>query len=339
MRIIKKYFILIIIISILIVSLLFSFVYMKSSSQNFKIDDDVYKYIDENNDYNIDDSNSSKNVVPAELTTGIPITHNLLDSNLTEKEKLYILNNNKYNLEDRISLYLGTDKKNIGFIYYDLNSDRYIKFNENDIFVAASTYKVSLNLLAYEKAKQNKDLLNTFINYEDRYYEEGTGVLQDLDKIPPMKIQDLLDLSIINSDNIATNMVGDYFSGHDKVRKEVWNIFNIPLSSSDNITTPEAELKILKHIYDNKDDSNYAHLIKVLQATDTHTRIDKYIPKEIVAHKIGSSDEYIHDIGIVTCENPYILIFYTKGLDDAEEKIGQVSKAIYNYQINFRNTN
>ncbi|GAA0079299.1 hypothetical protein UT300005_36780 [Clostridium sp. CTA-5] len=339
MRIIKKYFILIIIISILIVSLLFSFIYMKSSSQNFKIDNDVYKNLDDNNDYNTDDLNSSKDVVPTKLTTGIPIDDDLLDSNLTKKEKLYILNNNKYNLEDRISLYLGTDKENFGFIYYDLNSDKYIKFNENDTFLAASTYKVSLNLLAYEEAKQNKDLLNTVINYEDRYYEEGTGVLQDLDNIPAMKIQELLDLSIINSDNIATNMVGDYFGGHDKVRKKVWNIFNIPLSTSDNFTTPEAELKILKHIYDNKSDPNYAHLIKVLQSTDTHTRLDKYIPQEIVAHKIGSSNEYIHDIGIITCENPYILIVYTKGLDDVEEKIGQVSKAVYNYQINFRNIN
>ncbi|MBW6409110.1 serine hydrolase [Clostridium weizhouense] len=339
MRIIKKYFILIIIISILIVSLLFSFIYIKSRSQNFKIDTDIYKYTDENNDNNTIDSNSSKNVVPTKLTTGISISSDLLNSDLTENEKLYILNNNKYNLEDRISLYLGTDKEDFGFIYYDLNSDKYIKFNENDTFIAASTYKVSLNLLAYEKVKQNKDLLNIFINYKDKYYEEGTGILQDLDNIPPMKVQDLLDLSIINSDNIATNMVGDYLGGHDKVREQVWDIFNIPLSSLDNITTPESELKILKHIYDNKDDSNYAHLIKVLQSTDTHTRIDKYIPKEIVAHKIGSSNDYIHDIGIITCENPYILIVYTKGLDDAEEKIGQVSKAVYNYQINFRDPN
>ncbi|SFD24329.1 serine hydrolase [Clostridium uliginosum] len=340
MRITKKHFLIILILFFCLLTLLIYTFRSNSELKSIKSDNTTKLY---NNVYenSRDDAASTiintqalkKYLIPKKLNTGISLDKDLLNLDLTNEFKLSILHNNKYNLEDRISLYLGTDKENVGLIYYDLNSDEYINFNEDDIFVAASTYKVSLNVLTYERAKENKNLLNTTIKYEDKYYEEGTGVLQNLTDIPNMKIQDLLDLSIINSDNIATNMVGSYFGGHAQARKEVWNMFDVPISYSDNVTTPNAEFKILKHIYDNKDDINYAHLIKVLQSTDCHSRIDKYLPYDIVAHKVGSSNEYIHDIGLVLDKNPYILIIYTKDLDNPEEKIAQISKAIYEYQI------
>ncbi|NFR45182.1 serine hydrolase, partial [Clostridium botulinum] len=44
--------------------------------------------------------------------------------------------------------------------------------------------------------------------------------------------------------------------------------------------------------------------------------------------------EYIHDISIIFPDNPYIFIIYTKDIENAEEKIAQISKAIYTYQVN-----
>ena len=58
--------------------------------------------------------------------------------------------------------------------------------------------------------------------------------------------------------------------------------------------------------------------------------ISKYIPQEIVAHKIGSNESYIHDVGIIFSDSPYILVIYTNGLAYPDEKIAQISKAIYN---------
>jgi len=37
----------------------------------------------------------------------------------------------------------------------------------------------------------------------------------------------------------------------------------------------------------------------------------------------------IHDVGIILSDTPYILVIYTNELTDAEEKIAQISKAIY----------
>ena len=343
MRIFKDYFVTFLILAVLLITLFFCVNFFPTYSADSAKSEILDKSeVSENNDDNYLNSNDEQykkeHEKATKLITGAKINDELLNSTLTDKEKLNILNDNKFNLEDRILCYLGYDKDNVGLIYYDLNSDKYINLNENDVFVAASTYKVKLNVLAYEKNKLEPSLLNKKLIYKDTDYEEGTGVLQNLHEIPPTSINELLDLSIINSDNIATNMVGSYLGGHEEVRNEIAKMFNTSLSCDDNITTPEIEFKVLKHIYDNRNDSNYSHLINVLKSTDYHDRIDKYLPQNIVAHKVGSSNEYIHDVGIVFSDNPYALIIYTKGLDNPEEKIAQISKAIYNYQINNRVT-
>lgn len=40
---------------------------------------------------------------------------------------------------------------------------------------------------------------------------------------------------------------------------------------------------------------------------------------------------YIHDVGIVFDNSPYIIILYTHDLEDAEEKIANISNALYQY--------
>ncbi|MBE6047004.1 MAG: serine hydrolase [Clostridium sp.] len=54
-----------------------------------------------------------------------------------------------------------------------------------------------------------------------------------------------------------------------------------------------------------------------MKQTTTHDRIDKYIPNDIVAHKIGDYERYVNDIGIIYTDEPYILAIYT---EDVMEK-------------------
>ncbi|MNI82273.1 hypothetical protein D3C73_1389670 [compost metagenome] len=70
-----------------------------------------------------------------------------------------------------------------------------------------------------------------------------------------------------------------------------------------------------------------------MKNTEFHDRIDKYLPYDIVAHKIGSYDSYINDVGIIFADKPYILVIYTNELTDATEKIATLSKIIYNAQL------
>ena len=100
-----------------------------------------------------------------------------------------------------------------------------------------------------------------------------------------------------------------------------------------NKTTPEIQFRLLKLIYENRKDSYYSHLIQTMKNTIFHDRLDKYIPSNIVAHKIGNYGAAVNDIGIVFTEKPYIIIIYSENAGGAHEKIAQLSLMIYEEQL------
>ena len=250
-------------------------------------------------------------------------------SNASYEGRLAFLYNNEYSLEDRVKVYLGNDISDVSLVYYDLTTAENISINESEPFVAASTYKVGLNLLTYYLAGIEEIDLNETIPFDWMDYEGGTGILQEYSNIGSHTVQELLDLSLTHSDNIATNMLGRFLGGHTTVRKELYNIIGVEYDSSDNIITAQIESEILKYTYDNNDDSNFSHMIDMLTQTEFHDRLDRYLDEDMVAHKIGTYDTYIHDVGIVLTDSPYILAIYTNNIENPEEKIGQISKAIY----------
>lgn len=122
--------------------------------------------------------------------------------------------------------------------------------------------------------------------------------MQTYEHIGSVTISELLDFSLIYSDNIATNMLGHYLGGHASSRQMIYDLLNITYDSSKNYITAEIEYQILSYLY---------------------------------AHKIGTYDSYVHDVGIILDNNPYILVIYTEGVENADEVIAQISKAIYQY--------
>lgn len=236
-------------------------------------------------------------------------------------------------IEEGIKKILGDDYIRAGFIYYDLVNGSKIEMNPNRIFSAASTYKVGMVMATYENIRQGKLKLEDTVVYKSSMFQGGTGVLQAQTNTTlkePVALADLIDLAIKHSDNIAAAMIASkYEGGPVGVRKQVSALTGIDIDTKENKITPAIAFTLLKKLYDNKDDELNAHLIDIMKQTDFHDRIDKYVPKDISAHKIGDYDTFIHDIGIVFTDKPYIFVMYTNGVPYAAEKIAQVSKLVY----------
>ncbi|WP_102399770.1 serine hydrolase [Haloimpatiens massiliensis] len=237
-------------------------------------------------------------------------------------------------IEEKIRKYLGKDIDKVGFVYYDLTSGEKISINENKACTAASTYKVGMNIVAYNRVRQGNLGLDEDLRYRSSMYESGTGILQNQIKTTlkkPISIQKLLDLSIIYSDNIATNMLSRRLGGVQAVRRDVCDITGIHIDTRKNVITPEMEFILLKELYEDRNEKYNAHLIDSMKSTVFHDRIDKYIPKDIVAHKIGNYGSSVNDVGIVFAEKPYIFVMYTDSLSNASNKIAILSKIVYKH--------
>lgn len=239
-------------------------------------------------------------------------------------------------LENKIKKYIGSSISRVGFVYYDLTTGEEISINSNKICVAASTYKVGMNMIAYDWVRSGKLSLSEELKYNSSYFEAGTGILQnemDTTLKNPVNVQKLLDYSIIYSDNIATKMIQARLGGGQAVRQAVCDVTGINITTSQNVITPEIELRLLKMLYENRQDKYNSHLITIMKQTIFHDRIDKYIPKSLTAHKIGNYGTYVNDVGIVFTDKPYIFIMYVDGLSDSAEKIAHISKMVYDYQL------
>ena len=235
-------------------------------------------------------------------------------------------------IKERIQKYLGSDINRFGFIYYDLTSGEKIAINENKVFTAASTYKVGLNMVTYEKIRNGSLDINKGITYvASNDYEGGTGILQgqvNTTLAKPVPVSKLLELAITHSDNIATRMLNRILGGAKGVRQNM----NSMVGSS-NKTTPEIQFRLLKKLYENRDDKYYSQLISNMKNTIFHDRLDKYLPYDKVAHKIGNYGGAVSDIGIVFTDKPYVIVAYAEGVSGPAEKISKISRMIYNEQL------
>lgn len=218
-----------------------------------------------------------------------------------------IVKRNVVGYEDNISVY-----------YYNLdNGDEYI-YNGDKYYVAASTTKIPLAMLAFDDVSNGTYSLNTKIQYKDEDYEEGTGILYYQDYIEPLTVEEAVYLSIVHSDNVAKNML-----------KRIGTISNYEYISSivgENYEQEEnhynaKELgQILKELYYNEEENPYYDkIIEYMKETEFHDRMDKYLPYSEVAHKIGSYYRYYHDMGIVYGEENYILVVMTKDVGELQK--------------------
>lgn len=256
---------------------------------------------------------------------------------ISQKSQSAISQKKMDELEDKLKSYIGVDIANIGLTYYDLESGNKVQINSDKEFLAASTVKVPMNMVLFDMVKDNKISINDTIAYdEDSDYEGGTGILEASDLESPISIKTLSDYSILYSDNIETNMLIRKI-GIDNLKDCIETKIGHKIDRSDNFTTASDSAELLKLLYENPTNNPYYNnIIDNMKHTIFHDRIDKYLPGNITAHKIGNYENYVNDIAIVYSDHPYVLTIFTNDVPDANDKIAQISKIIYNYQLNNR---
>lgn len=235
-------------------------------------------------------------------------------------------------LKQGITSILGSNINNVGIAFYDIKSGSGFDINGDKVFTAASTVKVPVAMATAELIKKGNLSLTSKILFKSSDYEEGAGVLAGSNKLnEPISIDTLIKYSLIYSDNIAVNMLLRTITNNERYNF-IEKVVGHPVDRKANLTTAKDSMLILKKLYENKENnSTYELIINHMKNTIYHDRIDKYIPSEIVAHKIGDYGGYANDIAIVYDSKPYIITVFTKSLNEnAYEIIAKVSKYIYN---------
>ncbi|MDO5718137.1 MAG: serine hydrolase [Tissierellia bacterium] len=241
-------------------------------------------------------------------------------------------------LDNEIKRYLrkeGIELSSIGVAYYNLDTDLFLGINEDELFLAASTMKVPINILAYDLAFEDDLDLSQKITYLEGDKEGGTGILQGEKIGEDYELSELLTLMITESDNVATNMMYRFMGGYNQeyLLDTLSRLYGIHCSYGNNMT-PNDAIRILKRIYYNEDGNPYYDkLIYDMKNTVYNMYFTKNLKGEDIAHKTGDYDGFYNDIGIAFCEQDFAFAVFTDNLEQPEKTLADLGKIIYDWHV------
>ena len=218
----------------------------------------------------------------------------------------------------------------IGISFYDVTSDSGFGINENELFLAASTMKVPINVYTYDIVNKGDLSLSRIMTYYKKNYEEGTGVIQFDEFGSTYSLRDILRLSITESDNVATNMLYSLLGGYGGyyLLDQLHDYYGIS-STKGNYISPREALKTLIRVYDGRYDI-YKLLYKDMASTVYNEYATFYFNDDKgVHHKTGDYEGYYNDIVIVEGENTFIFTIYTNNINSPIETLQDLGEIIY----------
>lgn len=244
-------------------------------------------------------------------------------------------------LKSDIENYIKGFQGQYGVYFIDLVNIGEFGINDSDIYVAASTVKIPINLFLFKKFQEGSINPDDIMIYNKKIdYEVGTGSIQYKKSGSKFTIRKLSELSIKESDNVATNMLIRLLGKQNY--KDFMRTSGGTIVTDKNVSCPKDMATYMKKVYEFQN-SNMAfgdELINFFENTIFNDRIPKLLPKEVkVAHKIGnywgeSWGIALHDVGIVYSENEYILAVMSKKIKSEAEGcdvIANISKKVYDF--------
>lgn len=213
---------------------------------------------------------------------------------------------------------LGEYKDNVSIYFKNLNTNEEYILNGDTYYIAASTTKVPLCMMILDDVNNGSKTINDLLYFTEADREGGSGSLYYLDEVPKLTIEEAIYLSIVDSDNIAKNMLSRVANSTvTDYMRYVTDDYNTPYG---NYTTANQFGELLRVLYENPDNNPYySTLIDYMTETNYHDRLDKYLDYGIVAHKIGNYYRYYHDVGIIYGADTYILVVLTKDIGELSD--------------------
>ncbi len=232
---------------------------------------------------------------------------------------------------------------NASILYRDLSNGPRISVNGEMESAPASLLKVPLALSIHRRAEKDPTFLERTVKMDMPDQNQGQH-------FPPAKtaepgkeytVHELLDLSLIDSDNNATDLLITQLT-EAELRSAYEDLgIQVPVDAAGsytmNVGVYSSFFRILYNAsYLSRDESE--HLLKDLSSSMFTSGIVSGVPAgTTVSHKFGeytteSGEKQLHDCGIVyRPDRPYLLCIMTKGsdADKLASSIADISKTVW----------
>lgn len=230
------------------------------------------------------------------------------------------------------------------FLYQDLYSGYTVSYNEESPIFTASTIKAPAMIYLYEEASKGKINLNEKLTYTSNFYSGGSGILQTKPVGTSYTIEQLIQYSIHDSDNIAYRMLMNHY-GRKNILNYWKNLGTKNIYTLDTIwgvtSTKDASIYMKEMYRFSKENNTYGkRLLQYFKGAEWKLITNKDGTFN-TANKGGWSGTAIHDVAIVFEKNPYLLIImsntgesdYQYLFQTTSKLVGQMHEEYWKYKV------
>jgi beta-lactamase class A len=266
------------------------------------------------------------------------------------------------NLRSDLNQLIGSFDAQVGVGVKHLESGDTLTINNSFQYPTQSVYKFPLALAILKEVDLGKLTIDQKINITKEDLHSNTW--SPLAKEYPngnvdLTIEQLLSYTVSKSDNNTCDILFKILGGPNEVEKQMrnWGYFNIAIQTTEvemhiggdsaqqaNWCQPFELIQMLEDFYLGKLISEKSTKILMRQMIETSTgekRIKGLLPKKtITAHKTGSGNKVVNDVGIITLPDGTHLILSVficnakEEYEASEELVAKISKATYDFFVN-----
>lgn len=262
----------------------------------------------------------------------------------------FMFNNQLSDLKDQINAYLTEnqiDSSKIAWAVQDLTTNAYTESdNAHQNYTAASTYKLPLSMLWYEKVQDGSAKMDDTFELTERMLEKEDTENPDQpigrkyrlgDRIP---LSELLEGAALYSDNIAGHILFENLGGYTAYKTQALKYSDTlqdkEFTSSQNVLNPHYTMNLVNYMWNHP--GTFDELKYWLYCAIQGNFLNRSAQLGYI-QKIGNIEEVRNAIGLMPGEFPYSVSVYSSiDAKKGEEVIGDIGLICYNYFLNKYNS-
>ncbi|MGQ7462749.1 serine hydrolase [Streptococcus suis] len=222
-------------------------------------------------------------------------------------------------------------KDTIGVYVKQLSTGQEVGVNQDKIFYSASIAKLPILYYVQEQINAGQVDLTTKVKYTvesmsfpGAYVVGGSGSLSKTPDNKEYSIDELINKTAKESDNVASNLLSYYVT--NQFDDNFYQLTTAVTGSRWDMVTRETSAEIAGNMMEAIYNQSGYVLESLLSTQFDNQRISKDIAVP-VAHKIGDADDVKHDVAIVYAESPFVLSIFTD--KSSYDEITQIANDIY----------
>ncbi|MGQ7359376.1 serine hydrolase [Streptococcus suis] len=222
-------------------------------------------------------------------------------------------------------------KDTIGVYVKQLSTGQKVGVNQDKTFYSASIAKLPILYYVQEQINAGQVDLTTKVKYTvesmsfpGAYVVGGSGSLSKTPDNKEYSIEELINKTAKESDNVASNLLSYYVT--NQFDDNFYQLTTAVTGSRWDMVTRETSAEVAGNMMEAIYNQNGYVLESLLSTQFDNQRISKDIAVP-VAHKIGDADDVKHDVAIVYAESPFVLSIFTD--KSSYDEITQIANDIY----------